>query len=578
MTLARPEFLWLFSAVAACAFFAVLGAVRRRRAMAAYAHVRVGSGRRIGKSLCFLCGLTLAVLAAAGPQIGSTPAPAAPPVPLRLVIALDASRSMLARDVAPDRLAAAKALLADVLARLPRVEAGLVGFAGRAWLACPVTADRTALALFLDALGPEDAPLGGTNPAAALEACRLALAGAEKGVAIILSDGEATTPAEDADGTWPADWPLLAVAVGGPTPAPVPDGAGGHLRDAAGAPVLSGVDAAGLAGLAARHGGQTYRLAPDTPSPAPAMARLLATLAPSEHAAASAARPVDRTETFLLAALALLLLDLALPAAVQAALAVLLLAALPAGPARAASSAADNVAQGVAAWEAGGHAPALAAFLAARARDPDNPAILYDIGTAYYRLDAFDRAEAAFDRAAAGAPPPLAARARYNQGNAAYRRGDADAAIRCYEAALALDPNDADAKANLDWLRAKKERRPSGGNGRDNGETQRSGQSPGSDESGSATEEGRAPAPRGRDDGAGGPKTEEGPGEPDPTPASGRNGQVDIPVSAREGRKSGERRAGTAGRATDPVLDRIPDLPGLPRTPHYGRPTVEKDW
>ena len=43
---------------------------------------------------------------------------------------------MGARDLAPDRLTAAKALVLDVLARLPRVQAGLVGFAGRASLAC----------------------------------------------------------------------------------------------------------------------------------------------------------------------------------------------------------------------------------------------------------------------------------------------------------------------------------------------------------------------------------------------------------------------------------------------------------
>ncbi len=578
MTFARPEFLWLFWTVGAGLLFAVLGAIRRRRAMSAIGQAGPHPGRRIAKSGLFLGGLTLLVLAGAGPRIGTSPVPPTASGPLRLIIALDCSRSMLVRDLAPDRLTAAKKLLLDVLAGLPRVEVGLVGFAGRAWLACPVTADRAALARFLDAMGPDEVPLGGTNPAAALEACRLALAGAERGAALLVTDGEATTVAGDAAGTWPPAWPLLTVAVGGPTPVPIPDGKGGQQRDAAGAPVLVGMDAGGLAALAARSDGQAYRLSPDAPPPAQAIAAFLAALVPARDVAGTVAVPNDRTNVFLLAALVLLLLDTALPATAKTVLAALLLAALPAATAQAASSAADNAATGVAAWERGDNRLALDAFLAARVRDPDNPAILYDIGTAAYRLGDFARAEAAFDRAARAAPPPLAAKARYNQGNAAYRRGDAMAAIRCYEAALALAPNDADARANLDWLRAQQQRQQPQSGEEHGQETQHAGSASGSGDA-RATGEGKAPSsPQGNDDGSGTARENEASDNVAGPPDAGQNGPPESPAAAPQGQAAGIKRADAAGRADDPVLDRIPDLPGLPRTPQYGRPAVEKDW
>ncbi len=55
-------------------------------------------------------------------------------------------------------------------------------------------------------------------------------------------------------------------------------------------------------------------------------------------------------------------------------------------------------------------------------------------------------------------------------------------------------------------------------------------------------------------------------------------GEAKVPVAAREGQKSGLRQAQSAGRADEAWLERIPDLPGLPEPPVYGRPGVEKDW
>jgi len=580
MTVARPQWLWLLAAVPLCLVWAVLAQARRRAIAAAYPALAGSPGRRAIKSLCFLAGLAALALAAAGPRVGAPEKPAAPlePAPLSLIVALDCSRSMLARDLAPDRLTAAKGLVLDVLARLPRVQAGLVGFAGRAWLACPITADRAALALFLDAAKPDDAPLGGTNLHAALEAAGLALGGVRPGAVLLVSDGEETLAERDA-ASRPAGLPVFTVAVGSALPAPAPDATGAPLRAKDGTPVAVGVDAAGLAELAQASGGAAFRLSTEAPHPADALAQALLALTRQDVAVDQPDSPDDDAGHALLAlGLALLLVDCFLaPTAPGKKQLGLLLAALllVAPPARAASSAGEKIAQGLAAFSRNDHQAALAAFLAARARDPDAPVILYDIGTAYYRLGRFEAARAAFDRAARTAPPPLAAKARYNQGNAAYRLGDVAGAMAGYEAALAIAPDDADARANLDWLRANPTPPTPAG---ETADEKRPGQTPGGQGTSADAPSDQTPADQSAHDDGGGKPSPDAPPQPGPTQDPAQGQEAKVPVAAKDGEKGGLRRANAPGAADDPVLDRIPDLPGLPAAPVYSRPTVEKDW
>ncbi|KHK00860.1 tetratricopeptide repeat protein [Desulfovibrio sp. TomC] len=586
MTFARPQWLWLLAAVAVCLVCALLARARRRSIAAAYPTLAASPGRRGLKSLCFLLGLTAIALAAAGPRFGFPEGPATmnPSPRLRLIIALDCSRSMLARDLAPNRLGAAKALVLDVLTRLPAVEAGLVGFAGRSWLACPVTPDRSALALFLDALSPDAAPLGGTDLATALEAARLALGGTRPGMILLVSDGEGTaSPESDRPVN---DVPVFTVAVGSALPAPVPGADGTPLRTKAGAPVAAGVDVAGLAELARQSGGAAFRLSPEIPSPAKALADALIARGRQEAAAAATgpialdARSGDESGLFLAAGIALLLCDMLLAPVAGRLLPVLALIVLAAGPALAASSAAEKTGQGLTAYARGDYPAARAAFLAARARDPDDPTILYDIGATSYRQGRFTDAHAAFDRAAGLAAPPLAAKARYNQGNAAYRLGDVPGALAAYEAALALDPNDADARANLDWLRANPTP-PTPPKTGDKPDERRPGQSPDGQNDPAQAQSGQAPSPQGTDDGSGQQTAPDQPPQPGPPPDMAdpaKTQEAHVPVAGPDGEKGGPRRANSPGAADDPILDRIPDLPGLPVAPVYGRPTVEKDW
>ena len=115
-----------------------------------------------------------------------------PRVGAEIMVCLDVSRSMLAEDVAPNRLERAKAELRDLLSYLDGDQVGLIAFAGRATVLSPLTPDFGFLRLVLDAAGPHSVTRGGTRLE---EPIRKAVAGfANSGDAarsiLLITDGE----------------------------------------------------------------------------------------------------------------------------------------------------------------------------------------------------------------------------------------------------------------------------------------------------------------------------------------------------------------------------------------------------
>ncbi len=107
-------------------------------------------------------GLLLFGLALAQPQCGSR-SELTKRRGIDVVVALDARKSMLARDVQPSRLERAKLELTTLLDELKGDRVGLVAFAGDAFVQCPLTSDYSAAKLFLRAVDPDQMPQGGTN-------------------------------------------------------------------------------------------------------------------------------------------------------------------------------------------------------------------------------------------------------------------------------------------------------------------------------------------------------------------------------------------------------------------------------
>ncbi len=111
---------------------------------------------------------------------------------LDIIIAIDASRSMLAQDVAPNRLARAKLAAMDLMTQARNDRLGLVAFAGTAFLQAPLTLDEEAFRQNVEAIDPANMPRGGTALAAAIET---ALAAFEKEsenhkILVLFTDGE----------------------------------------------------------------------------------------------------------------------------------------------------------------------------------------------------------------------------------------------------------------------------------------------------------------------------------------------------------------------------------------------------
>lgn len=80
-----------------------------------------------------------------------------------IVFLLDVSRSMLAEDVAPNRLERSKLWINDLVSELKCDRVGLVAYAGSSSVVCPLTSDRMFFRLALEELSPASVLIGGTN-------------------------------------------------------------------------------------------------------------------------------------------------------------------------------------------------------------------------------------------------------------------------------------------------------------------------------------------------------------------------------------------------------------------------------
>jgi Ca-activated chloride channel family protein len=110
---------------------------------------------------------------------------------LDIVVAIDTSKSMLAEDIAPNRLARAKLAALELMQRAKSDRLGLVAFAGSAFLQCPLTIDDAAFRQSVEALDVNIIPQGGT---ALAEAIQTALTAFKEGdsykVLVLFTDGE----------------------------------------------------------------------------------------------------------------------------------------------------------------------------------------------------------------------------------------------------------------------------------------------------------------------------------------------------------------------------------------------------
>ncbi|MBY0276688.1 VWA domain-containing protein [Candidatus Binatia bacterium] len=483
MSLASPP--WLLAAVAAAIALLLFWrrADRSRRlALERFAApnllgeltASVSLRRRSLKRSLLVAGVLLAGLALAGPQYGFT-WEETQRRGIDVLIALDTSRSMLAQDVAPNRLERAKLAVRDLVDKLGSDRVGLIAFAGSAFLQCPLTLDHAAFLESLDALQPGIIPAPGSDLASALRTAEQALATEQRNVKLLVlfSDGEdlGGGAIEAAKHAAEQGIRVFTVGVGSDTGEliPVPSTAGGteFLKDPQGQYVKSKLDAETLRRVAELTGGFYEPLGRRGEAVAAIYDRALAPLPKEELASRMRRVPIERFQW----PLGLALLCLALEPVIRERVTrgrgagrggtlLLALALLAPTSVRAAS-----VREAQRLYADGKYDQALAEYRAAIG-DKSTPQLDFNMGAAAYKAGQYGDAATAFARALGSDDPRLQEQGFYNLGNAQFRVGEKtresqpqqtmqawQQAIDAYESALKVDPQDADARYNRDFVK-----------------------------------------------------------------------------------------------------------------------------
>lgn len=199
----------------------------------------------------------IVTVALAGPSWQSQPPyrvlPDVPP----LVIALDLSRSMTAQDIAPTRLAVARAKIRTLLQGLSQRPVALHVYTLQSHSVMPFTEDRRLITGLLEGLVPEMMPAQGSSATATLRFARrqFEALGRGKGDLLLITDGVDEAAAAVAEELAKAGVRVSLLAVGTPKGGYIPDELRGYLYGASG-PVTTALDAAALQQVASRGGGQ----------------------------------------------------------------------------------------------------------------------------------------------------------------------------------------------------------------------------------------------------------------------------------------------------------------------------------
>ena len=395
---------------------------------------------------------------------------------LDIVVAVDTSKSMLATDIAPNRLTRAKLATLELMQKASADRMGLVAFAGDAFLECPLTIDNTAFLQSVQALNVNSIPQGGTALAAAINTALAAFKEKNHYKALVLfTDGEdndsepgALEAAQNAAkeglkiftiGIGSAEGTLVTVAGA--------DGNTDYVRDEKGQVVKSKLNEALLQQIVTAAGGFYLPLrganTMDT-----LYERGLAPLPNSESKEKLVRRYHEQFHWPLTAALLLLLAEMFLPerkrekkpavslsknGAMTVAVLAIAIGVLP-------DSSFASPAGALRDYQSGNYTNAMQEYGRLAQVYTNDLRLVFNAGDAAYRATNFDAAQIFFQQVTLSPDLKLQQQAYYNLGNVQFQKAKSakdldgleqgfDAAAKIYERAVMLNTNDADAIFNF---------------------------------------------------------------------------------------------------------------------------------
>jgi Ca-activated chloride channel family protein len=398
---------------------------------------------------------------------------------LDIVVAVDTSKSMLATDIAPNRLARAKLATLELMQRANVDRMGLVAFAGDAFLECPLTIDNTAFQQSVQALDVNSIPQGGTAIAEAISTALTAFKEKTRHkVLVLFTDGEDNDSEagalEAAQNAAKAGLRIFTIGIGTAAGDLIrvtdANGNSDYVRDEQGNVVKSHLNEPLIRQIANATGGFYLPLrganTMDT-----LYERGLAPLPKSESQEKLIRRYHEQFQWPLAAAILLLLAEMFLPERKRAAkssvsrpmanaaqiAAVFAFCILPATAFGSASGALRE-------YQAGNYTNALQEFSRLAEVRTNDLRLVFNAGDAAYRATNFDLAQNLFQQVTLSPDLKLQQQAFYNLGNVQFQKAKQakdldgleqgfDAAAKIYERAVALNTNDVDAVFNLNFAK-----------------------------------------------------------------------------------------------------------------------------
>jgi tetratricopeptide (TPR) repeat protein len=391
-----------------------------------------------------------------------------------VMIALDVSKSMLAQDIKPNRLERAKQAISKLIDKLSNDRIGIVVFAGRAYLQMPLTGDHGAAKMYLSSASTEVVPTQGTVISDALKMCYASFNSKEKKykAVVLISDGEDHDEGALKIAGQMADEGIAinTVGIGSPQGSTIIDELTNQPKqDAAGNTVITRLNEDELIKIAEKGNG-AYQLFTNTDELVSKLDTQLGSMDQRTVTEDSLVNYKNFFPYFLMLALILLVVELFiserksignLQSAIgknskkRAATLIIASCLLPVAccflPINVnAQNEKLLIKKGNEAYEKKEYENAITQYQQAAVKNPANSTAQYNLGNALYKNNKTDEAVQAYDEAVSKTENKTdKSKSFYNKGVVLQNNKKLPECIEAYKNALKLNPQDEDARQNL---------------------------------------------------------------------------------------------------------------------------------